>query len=216
NVLNPAGGTVPVGETIVKKITTAIPIEIKTTITSTEKVLVEGEHEVQLTVVAEDLWEKTFPLEHKQSFQQTGMTVSPIASNYTIDLNKINAFIIQAEEETGITPSKYSLIVSPTIKGTISFDGIQRDIQTQENLIFHYLFDSIVLASEKDFTSIVQFGSSETVAATLNFLGIAVPVTALRVLSTVMTLVLLLLWILLNNIIKPRKRKSQIDLINKK
>jgi hypothetical protein len=216
NVLNTTGGTVPVGETILKKITTAIPIDMKTVITSTEEVIVEGEHEVQLTVVAQDLWEKTFPLEQKRSFQQQGTTVSVLDGNYTIDLEKINAFITQAEEETGITPSKYSLLISPMIKGTISYDGVEREIQAEENLVFHYLFDSIVLASEKEYASPVQFGSIETVENTISFLGVVIPVTNVRISSLLVTLVLLLLWIYLYNMIKPRKRKSQIDLIHKK
>ncbi|MGN7385454.1 DUF5305 family protein [Sporosarcina sp. SAFN-015] len=216
NVLNTSGGTVPVGDTILKKITTAIPIDMKTIITSTEDIVVEGEHEVQLTVVAQDLWEKTFPLEKKQSFQQKGTAISIMDGTYSIDLDKINAFITQAEEETGITPSKYSLLVTPMIKGTIHFDGIKRELQVNENLVFHYLFDSIVLASEKEFTSPIQFGSIETITNTLNFLGVVVPVSVLRISSLLSSLVLSLLWIYVNNIMKPRKRKSQIESINKK
>src|SRR5690606_25176506 len=83
-------------------------------------------------------------------------------------------------------------------------------------LVFHYLFDSIVLASEKEFTSPIQFGSIETITNTLNFLGVVVPVSVLRISSLLSTLVLSLLWIYVNNIMKPRKRKSKIELINKK
>ena len=48
NILYPNGGTVEVGDTIFKKITTAIPFNLKSTINSDNEVIAKGTYEVQL------------------------------------------------------------------------------------------------------------------------------------------------------------------------
>ena len=115
NILYPNGGTVEVGDTIFKKITTAIPFNLKSTINSDNEVIAKGTHEVQLLVNAGDLWERSFPLEQKKSFEQKGTEISLIDTAYKIDLGKVNTFITQVEEETGIRPSQYTIEVVPNI-----------------------------------------------------------------------------------------------------
>lgn len=216
NVLHPSGGTIPAGETILKKITTAIPVEVKTIVNAAEDVVVKGEYEVQLTLIAEDLWEKTFTLGEKQAFQKEGKSVSIIDEMYKIDLEAINKFASQAEDETGITPSKYLLEINPTIIGTVSYAGIERELQMQEKLVFHSLFDSIVLVSDEAFSTPIQFGSSEIMPATIQFFGKALPVAAVRTASVAVTIIASIFLVLLYKPFKPKKRKSQIEMFNKK
>ncbi len=219
NILYPAGGTVPVGETIVKKITTAIPIDLKSTINAAEEVIVKGTHEVQLVVKAQDLWEKRFPLEQKQSFEQQGTEISIIDSLYTISLNELNAFITQVEEETGITPSNYTLEVEPNLVGTISYAGIERELLVQDKLVFQYAFDSIILASEKAFTSTIPFGTAEVITNTFTLAGVAIPLATIRTASTMLSLLLILAIFFFNKtsfVKRKAKIPSEIDTINKK
>ena len=219
NILYPDGGTVEVGDTIFKKITTAIPFNLTSTINSGNEVIAKGTHEVQLVINAGDLWEKSFPLEQQQSFEQKGTEISIIDNAYKIDLEKINAFIMQVEEETGIRPSQYTIEVVPTIIGTINYAGKERDIQVEDKLIFQYSYDDIVLSSEKTFASTTPFSTTEVITNTFKLVGVALPLTPVRTVSTVVSLLLLLTILYMNKDFftkRSTQNPSQIDRINKK
>ena len=123
NILYPKGGTIDVGDTIFKKITTAIPLTLKSIINSDKEVTAAGTHEIQLVVKAGELWERVFPLQQKQAFELKGTEISLIDNTFKIDLNEINSFITKVEDETGIRSDQYTFEVAPNIEGTVSYDG---------------------------------------------------------------------------------------------
>lgn len=219
NVLYPAGGTIPAGESIIKKITTAIPVTMNTKFISDKEVSIQGTHQVEMTLIAEDLWEKKFPLEEQQSFDLHGSDIGIIDGQYVIDLVKLNNFLFQVEEETGISPSKYTLEVQPNIVGTMSYGGQQMPIEVTDKLVFQYAFDSIVLMSEKEFANSLAFGTSELTNNTISLFGMTLPVGSVRMASSVSALLMFIAVVLLNKglIHKKRNRKpNEMDRIQKK
>ena len=123
NILYPNGGTIEVGNTIFKKITTAIPINLTSIMNSDNEVTATGTYEIQLIVKAGELWERVFPLAEKQGFELKGTELALIDTNFNIDLNEINSFITQVEDETSIRSDQYLFEVVPNITGTIAYDG---------------------------------------------------------------------------------------------
>lgn len=219
NILYPNGGTIEAGDAIFRKITTAIPVNLKTTVNFGDEITVKGTHEVQLVINANGLWEKSFPLDQQQSFEQKGTEISIIDKSYQIDLEKINAFIIQVEEETGIKSAQYTIEVVPNIFGTINNAGTEWDFQVQDKLIFQYAHDEIKLASEKAFTSAISFSKPEVITNTFNLLGLALPLALVRTVSVLGSFMLVITLVYLNKsrlIIRKAPVPSQIERINKK
>ncbi|WP_438315325.1 DUF5305 family protein [Sporosarcina sp. FA9] len=215
NILYPNGGTVDAGDTIFKKITTAIPLDIKSTIVADQEVVAKGTYEVELLIKANDLWERSFPLDEKRSFDLKGTELSIIDGTFTIDLNKMNRFITQVEEETGIKPSQYVFEVTPNIIGEIQFGGQEKNIDLGDKLIFDYMYDELVLSSEKAFTSVNTFSSVETISNA--FFGL--PIEQTRIVSTIISILLLLFILITIKNVTPIRNKStalQSDKINKK
>lgn len=220
NMLYPEGGTIEVSDTMFKKITTAIPFDINSRIHSGKEVLVKGTYEVLLLVKAGDLWEKTFPLEQKQSFEHQSTKIAIIDKSFSIDMNKINSFITKVEEETGVRSDQYSIEVSPNIQGTITYAGKEVPLKIEDKLIFQYSYDKIVLASEKSVSSVTPFTTSETYTNTFQILGIVLPVNTVQVFSSLLSFLLLVAIIAIGykNFAKLRVKRvtTQIEKINKK
>lgn len=220
NVLYPNGGTIEVGDTLYKKITTAIPFDLKTVINAEEEVLVKGIYDVQLLIKAEDIWEKAFPLQNKQSFEQRGTDISVIDNSYQIDLDQVKSFILQVEDETGIRHSQYELEVVPTIQGEIQYADRVRDFDIQDKLEFDYFSEEIQLASDKRFTTAIQFNDTQTIVNSFSILGFSLPLIPVRITSTTL-FVLLLLSILFSLVYLdegPVKKavKPEAERLNKK
>lgn len=219
NVLYPAGGTIPAGESIIKKITTAIPVTMNTKIVSGKEVAIQGTHQVEMTVIAEELWEKTFPLEEQKTFDKQGSTIDIINGQYRIDLDKLSNFLAQVEDETGISSSKYTVEIQPNVSGTISYGGQQKPIELTDKLVFQYTFDSIVLMSEKRFTSPIAFGTSEVSANTFRLFGLLLPIGSVRTVSSILALAIVGVWIYLNKNAfhrNNRRTTTEMELIHKK
>jgi len=219
NVLYPDGGTVEVGDTIIKKITTSIPVDLKSTINSENEVIAKGSHDIQLLVKAADLWERSFPLAEKQTFEHKGTEISILDSTFNVNLEEVKTFIEQVEEETGISPEQYSIEIVPNILGTINYAGKEREFNSEQKLVFQYSYDEITLASEKTFSSVTPFKSTEVITNSLTILGITLPLIPVRIVSTIFSSLLLIAFIyvytnLLSNRVKPMR--SQVDKINKK
>ncbi len=207
------------GNTIFKKITTAIPAHLKSIINSDAEVSAAGTYEVQLVVKAGELWERVFPLTVQQSFELMGTEIPLIDTNFNIDLDEINSFITQVEEETNIRSDQYLFEVAPNINGTITYDGNEIPIPEQENLVFQSSYEEIILISDKAFTSTIPFTSSQIITNTFNFFGNALPLGPVRIISTIMSIIFLLPTIYLYaNLVATRKSSlsTQVDNINKK
>lgn len=219
NILYPDGGTIDVGNTIFKKITTAIPFQLTSSITAERQVEVQGTHEVQLAIIAGDLWEKIFPMEEKQKFKQKGLDISLIDHTYSIDLETIQSFITKVEDETGIRSEQYTLEIRPNIEGTINYKGEERAIQVQDILTFQSSYDEIQLAGEKEFSTSSPFTSDRIMTNVFHIGGMEVPINPVRTGSIISSL-LLLAAILFITKEHWHARKNQIDshfdTINKK
>ncbi|MDR7239076.1 DUF5305 family protein [Neobacillus drentensis] len=219
NILYPNGGSVEVGNSIFKKITVAIPFDIKSTIYSEREVTTTGTYEVQLLIKAGDLWERKFPLGQKQSFEKSGTEISIIEDTYKIDLEKVNSFIMQVEQETGINPSQYTLEILPNIKGTIHDAGVKKNFQIQDRLIFQYSMDEILLASEKSFTSMITFASSHVMTKIITVFSQDLPLSFVRISSLLFSIILLATYIYVNKKSKENStttNKSEVEIINKR
>ncbi|QCJ44343.1 hypothetical protein FAY30_21900 [Bacillus sp. S3] len=221
NILYPDGGTIDVGPTIFKKITTAIPVRLKSTITAENSVVAEGTHEVQLVIKAGSLWERSFPLEQKQDFKQEGTKIALIDNDYKIDLQSVQSFITQVEDETGIHSDQYVLEVIPAINGKILYNGVERTIQIQDALAFQYSFDEISLSGEKTFTTSAPFlTEAQTITNPLKIAGFELPLQSVRISSSLLSILLLIFlavtskgWLLRR---QSKHSASQTDRINKK
>ena len=219
NVLYPDGGTVEVGDTIIKKITTSIPVDLQSMINSENEVTAKGSHEIQLVVKAADLWERSFSLAEKQTFEHKGTEIPILDSTFNVNLEEVKTFIEQVEEETGISPEQYSIEIVPNILGTINYEGKERDFHLEDKLAFQYTYNEITLASEKSFSSVTPFTSTEVNTNSLIIFGITLPLIPVRIVSTIFSSLLLIAFIfayknLVNYRVKPIR--SQIDKINKK
>lgn len=219
NILNPNGGTVEVGDTIFKKITTAIPVYLKSTINSEVEVNAKGTNHLQLVVKAGEFWEKIFPLQEIQSFELKGTEISILNNTYNINLEKVKSFITQVEEETGIRSNQYTIEVLPNIQGTISYGAVKKEILMDDKLIFQYSNDEIKLVSEKIFTSVVPFTTTEKTTNMFNIFGLSLPLIPVRITSSILSILLLIPTIfgvkkLL--IIRVKPIKTQVEKINKK
>lgn len=215
NILYPNGGTVDAGKTIFKKITTAIPFSLKSTIHSKRQVTAKGTHEVQLIIKAGDVWERSFQLEPKRRFEQSGTEISVINDPYKIDLAQVQAFISQVEQETGITPDQYTLEVLPNIQGTIKYSGVEKPYRVQDRLIFQYSMEEIPLASEKSFTSIVSFTFSQVMTKKIEAFGIELPLRFVRISSALLSILLLVttIWLKTDSL---STESLEIEIINKR
>ncbi|MEH7252630.1 DUF5305 family protein [Neobacillus niacini] len=219
NILYPNGGTVDVGNTIFKKITSAIPFNLKSTILSERQVTVTGTHEVQLLIKAGEIWERVFLLGQKQAFEQSGTEISILDHTYKIDLDQIDSFIRQVEQETGIAPTQYTLEVLPNIQGTINDSGVEKNLQLQDKLIFQYSFEEISLVSETNFTTMISFTSSHIVSKSFTVFRQELPLVFVRIGSTIISILLLLTFLNTIKISKTNSIKtspSEIERINKK
>lgn len=219
NILYPDGGTVEVGNTIFKKITTSIPVHLKSTINSENVVIAKGSQEIHLIVKAGEFWERTFPLAQKQTFEQKGKQIPIIDNTFNVNLEEVNTFIAKVEEETGISPNQYAIEIVPNILGTINYEGRERDFQLDDKLVFQYSFDEITLASEKTFSSETPFMSSEVITNSFTVFGFSMPLILIRTISTLIASILLIVLIYTNkNLLLNRNKpiRSQVDKINKK
>ncbi|MEK4484679.1 DUF5305 family protein [Psychrobacillus sp. FSL H8-0484] len=219
NILYPTGGTIEVGDTMYKKITNAIPFTINSTINSENEVIAKGTHEFQLLIKAGDLWEKSFPLAEKQSFAKKGTAISIIDKSFKIDIEKVKTFILKVEEETGIRTEEYTIEIVPNIQGTIISGGIEKDIKMEDKLIFQYFYEEIKLATEKKFISTIPFTTTEISKNMFTFFGSELPLTPVRIISSVFSLLFILVIIYMNkNFWANRKKNVQslAEKINKK
>lgn len=219
NILYPNGGTVEAGNTIMKKIAKDIPFNLQTTIYSEVPVIANVSHEVHLLLKAGEYWEKSFPLEQKKTFEKTATEVSLINGNYKIDLEMIKNFITKVEDEIGVRSDKYTMEIVPNVQGTINFNGVEKDIQMEDNLIFQISYDEILLASEKEFASSIPFISTKVTANKINLFGFDISPVPVRITSTVFVLLFAVLISYLNkDFVASRKRiaPSQGEKINKK
>ncbi|WP_192797456.1 DUF5305 family protein [Psychrobacillus glaciei] len=219
NILYPKGGTVEVGNTIMKKVTKEIPFTLLTTINSGVPVSAKVSHEVNLLLRAGEYWERSFPLEQKKTFEKTGAEVSIINGNYKIDLEMIKNFITKVEDETGVRADKYTMEIVPNVQGTISYNGTVKDIQMEDHLIFQLSYDEILLASEKEFASSVPFISTKVSSNTISLFGFDTSPVPVRITSTVFVLLFVVLISYLNkDFMANRKRivPSQGEKIIKK
>ena len=219
NVLHPKGGTIEVEDTIFTKITTALPFSLNSTISSDNEVTVKGTYQIEVVVNAAELWERGFPLGQQESFELAGTEISLIDSVLNIDLTEINAFIGQVEEETEIRAEQYTIEVVPNIEGMIHYVGNDMPIPEQDALVFQLTNDEIVLISEKTSTSNTPFTTTEVITNTFNIFGIALPLGFVRLLSTLVSILLLLPLIYF--FIKGRTSNvklmpTQVEKINKK
>ncbi|HEY2422228.1 MAG TPA: DUF5305 family protein [Neobacillus sp.] len=214
NILYPNGGTVDAGNTIFKKMTTAIPVNLKSTIHAENQVTANGTHEVQLVIKAGDVWERKFPLEQPQTFEQQGTEISVIDNTYSIDLEKVQTFITQVEQETGITPAQYTLEVVPNIQGTLQNKGEERNFQVEDKLVFQYSYDGITLASQKTFTTMAPFTKTEVITNAFKLFGLSLPLAPVRVTSSLLSSLLLLTLIFAFK--NGRSVGSQVEKVNKK
>ena len=219
NILYPKGGTIEVNDAIFTKITSAIPFNLNSIISSDKEVLVKGTYEVDVVVKAGGLWERIYPVENEKSFEVEGTELAAIESAYEIDLNEINSFITQVEEETEIRAEQYTIEVVPAIEGTIHYAGQVMPIPEQEALVFQLNNEEIVLISEASFASVTPFTTTETITNTFNFFNTALPLSNVRIISTVLTLLLLIpITYVYKSVLVTRKRTptTQVDKINKK
>lgn len=219
SILYPNGGTVKAGDTIFKNITKEIPFTLVTSITSEVPVSANVSHEVNLLLKAGGLWERSFPLEGKQSFEQNGTELPIINGAYKIDLEMIKAFITKVEEEIGIRPEKYTIEVIPNVQGAISFNGTEQDVQMEDRLIFQVSFEEIILASEKEFTSSLPFKTTKVIPNTINLFGLEASPALARIISSFFSLLFAIVIIYLNKEFVANRKKnapSQGEKINKK
>lgn len=219
NVLYPKGGTIDVGDTILTKITTAIPLNLTTSLSLDNEATIRGSHEVQLVIDAGELWNRVFPLEPKQSFDLTGKDLAILDKSYQIKLVEITTFIAQVEEETGIRADQYSIEIAPNIEGTIFYDGKTESIPEQESLVFQLTNDELILLSEKSFKNVTHFTSTGIMTNGFIFLGSSLPLVHVRVISSIFSFLMLLSLIYLYPILMASRKKSsanQVDKINKK
>lgn len=219
NVLYPKGGTIEGEDTIFTRITAGLPLNLKSTINSDKEVTVKGIHQIQVVVNAAGLWERVFPIGKQESFELSGTNMSLIDTAFNIDLNEISAFIRQVEEETEIRAEQYTIEVVPNIEGIIHYAGRDLPIPEQDPLIFQLANEEVVLISEKSSTSITPFTTTEVVTNTFNIFGAAIPLGFIRLLSTLISTLLLipLVYFFINS--KTTYKKSmptEVDKINKK
>lgn len=191
NVLHPEGGMVEVGDTLYKKITTAIPLEVTSVIRAEEEVLAKGTYDVQLLIKAEGNWERTFTLQSEQDFEEKGTAIAVIDGAYEIDLAQVEAFISQVENETGVRQSQYELEIVPTIQGELQSSGKVTEIDISDKLLFNYVAEEIKLASEKVYSTAVLPAESQTVTTSFSVLGYPFSLLLVRVCSTFLSLLLL-------------------------
>ena len=219
NVLYPKGGTIDVGDTIFTKITTAIPFDLTTSLSLDHEATIRGSHEVQLVIIAGELWSRVFPLENKQLFELTGTDLAVIDKPYEVKLNEITTFIAQVEEETGIRADQYSIVIAPNIEGTIAYAGETIPFPEQESLVFQLTNDELILLSEKSFKNATHFTSTGIMTNGFKFFGSSLSLVHVRVISSIFSFLMLLSLIYLYPIlIASRKNtsKNQVDKINKK
>jgi Family of unknown function (DUF5305) len=219
NVLYPSGGTVDAGNTLFNTITTAIPVNLHSTIFSEREVTARGTHEVQLVIKAGEIWERSFPLGKKHSFEHSGTEISILDDTYKIDLEQVKSFIMQVEKETGITPTQYTLEVLPNIEGFIKDAGREKAFQVQDRLVFQYTFNEILLASEKNFTSMIDFSSSNVDVNSFSIFGFGLSLYYVRIGSTAFSFLLLLAFLFLHrnsNVFSTTKNASEMEIINKR
>ncbi|MBB4823355.1 hypothetical protein HNO89_000575 [Sporosarcina luteola] len=216
NALHPSGGTVPVGETMIKKITTGIPVDWTISLTAADEVRAVGTYEAVVAIKAESLWEKEFPLVKKTSFEKVGTSLVLLEEKSTVDLEKLNAFITQVEEETGISPSKYSIEIIPRLDGFIQSAGVERDMPHQEPLIFQYGFDSITLASDKTSTLDIEFGGTPSIPNAVNLGALSISIQSARLISVLLFLITLATLLAMNRPIWVKRKRAPNDVITKK
>lgn len=191
NALHPNGGTVDVGDTLYKNITTAIPFDVKTVIHAKEEVLAKGTVDMQLLIKAGDNWERAFPLQGKKDIEEKGTNLSVIDNSYKINLAQVEAFIVRVENETGVKHAQYEIEVVPSIKSVIQYADKELNINIQDKLKFIYLQDEIKLASEKNFTAML-LPEDNTVINSVSVFGLSIPLTVVRIISTTLLIVLFL------------------------
>jgi hypothetical protein len=220
NILYPNGETIEGGNTIFGKITTVIPVHLNSSVTTEKKVTVEGTHEVQMVIKAGDFWEKSFPLEKKQDFKKEGTNIAFVNNDYTIDLQKVQSFITQVENETGINSEQYTVEILPNIQGSIIYNNEKRAIQIQDLLKFQYDYGNLKLDGEKEFTSTTPFTSTmQSVHNTYHIMGYNLPLIPIRIISGFMVFLFLVFLIVQYKdkwVHRDKQPYDKYDKINKK
>jgi len=164
SILYPQGGLVPPREVIATKITNKILIDFKLNISSDHEVNIEGSLNPTMKLIAEEMWEKEYPLGGSIPLQRQGITSEEVNQSFEIVLPEILKTIEEIEEEIIIRPGSYRIEILPNIKGNIS--GAKGDMELDSSPILSFeLSDSkMKLSSEQNYKkdSIIELKESKT------------------------------------------------------
>ena len=154
--LYPEGGLITGAEVmftpISKKINTIIEVELS----SEKPVFIEGEHQIKLQLIAEEMWTKEFALTEKEKFAFNISKSKLVEEKFVLDFEEIKQFIAQVEEEIGMVMRTYYLVVKPELTGTLTYEGRTQSIQALSEgnqLRFLYNTNRLSIEGEKSFAS---------------------------------------------------------------
>lgn len=212
----PKGGVIDPEGFIITKITKSIILNVSSSITADKPVAVKGVRSLTYSIVAENLWERSFTLEKDKSFDLNGTDNKIIDGQYKLNLQEILSYIDQAEKDTGTKPNKYILKIIPKVTGNIVGTDRTIPLSTIPGLTFEINYGQLILINKdgepgttiNNFLNIIPVESSNTTLATYNLAGLKIPLQLLKYIFPILALGLFILYMFM--------QKSKIRLFDVK
>ncbi|WP_417898738.1 DUF5305 family protein [Bacillus haimaensis] len=218
--LFPDGGTITPGTVIFENVTTEIPLEINSILTSEDPVTFTGTYHPTLTIVADNYWSKEIPLTEEKSFELEGNSLHLFDKEiYSIDVNQVRSLITSIEEETGVRAENYSIKFSPNIQGSVLYNGMERKLDNNiHELQFNYSYYKFELSGNTEHSSEVVFEGDMISSHSLTILGL--PISNSMIKGILVISVILFGVLLFTNLLNIRAYQqsclSEVEKIQKK
>ncbi len=221
STLYPEGGQVIPDGVMFTKLTDKLIIQLDSSINTEKPVKVQGDSEVTYSLVAKDMWERTFNLTDHQISSQ-GISNTLLQEQVEIDISKIFAFIEIIEEET-IVRGTYSLVIRPQVTGSVLGEENNEIHEINKSLEIPFDISSqyIKYAGEsidKEFIEKKNIEEIKIIPQKLIFFGKELPIIKSRYAFgsiSIITLLILIIGIFEFGMLK-KKNRTEVNLIDKK
>ena len=221
STLYPKGGRVVPDGIIFTKITDKIIINMNYILESESPVKIDGNIRVSLNIVAKDMWNIEKQLVHIKSVKSEGNLNPIIQDEIYIDIKDVLTLIKQVEEEILARPSSYMMVVRTDINGDVfDHNGVKiRQLAETVEIPFTVGEQQISFAGDLNLLNTVKKSTIERsnwVQNNINLFGTQVPVSYVRLISSCIGLLALVILIaglaeLIRSTNKNRTEESTVD-----
>lgn len=192
--LYPDGGTIQPDGIIFTQLTDAINIKAISAMTADRAFRIEGKRKLNITISANQYWQREFPLVEEEEFAAEGKEVFVFDHDIALEPDGFINFINRVEEETRFSVAEYSFIIKPVVEGVIVQNGYKTPIEPLPELVFRYSSNRLELGNESmELQTVIPIERTQRVTQYFNLAGYAIPLVTARYIFSILSALLLII-----------------------